>query len=117
MQRGWRSWLRSRLRGGGQVMTEKIYEVPEEWKRRAYVKEADYQRMYEQSIRDPNGFWANEAKRIHWFHAPTKVKNVSFGPPTVSIKWFEDGITNAAYNCIDRHLPQRADQVAIIWEG
>jgi acetyl-CoA synthetase len=98
-------------------MSEKIYEVPVDWTRRAYLKEADYLAMYQRSIADPNGFWANEAKRIHWFTAPTKIKNVNFGPGDVSIKWFEDGVTNVAYNCIDRHLPKRAEQVAIIWEG
>src|SRR5690606_19194468 len=70
-----------------------------------------------QSIRDPNGFWAEQAKRIDWTKPFTKVKNTSFGPDNVSIKWFEDGATNVCYNCVDRHLAKRADQVAIIWEG
>ena len=73
--------------------------------------------MYERSIKDPNGFWAEEAKRMHWYTTPTKIKNTSFAPGNVSIKWFEDGVTNVAYNCIDRHLPKRANQIAIIWEG
>ena len=98
-------------------MADKIYEIPEEWKKRAYINEAKYKEMYARSIKDPNGFWAEEAKRIHWYRAPTKIKNTSFGPGNVSIKWFEDGVTNAAYNCIDRHLPKRAKQTAIIWEG
>src|SRR5689334_9005904 len=106
----------SRALAGGQKMPEeKLYEVPAEWKKRAYIKQADYQKMYQRSIADPNGFWAEQAKRIHWYHAPKKIKNTSFGPGNVSIKWFEDGVTNVAYNCIDRHLPARADQVAIIW--
>ena len=62
--------------------------------------------MYERSIKDPNGFWAEQAKRLHWYRAPSKIKNTSFGPGNVSIKWFEDGVLNAAYNCIDRHLAQ-----------
>ena len=98
-------------------MSEKIYEVPAEWKSRAYLDDAKYQEMYARSINDPNAFWAEQAKRIHWYKAPTKIKNTSFGPGNVSIKWFEDGVTNVAYNCIDRHLPKRADQTAIIWEG
>jgi acetyl-CoA synthetase len=73
--------------------------------------------MYARSIKDPNAFWAEQAKRIHWYKAPTKIKNTTFGPPDVSIRWFEDGTTNCAYNCIDRHLEKRGDQVAIIWEG
>jgi acetyl-CoA synthetase len=98
-------------------MSEKIYEVPAEWKKRALVDDAKYRAMYERSIKDPNAFWAEEAKRIHWMKPFSKVKNTSFGPGNVSIKWFEDGSTNVAYNCIDRHLAKRGDQVAIIWEG
>jgi acetyl-CoA synthetase len=98
-------------------MSEKIYEVPAEWKKRAIIDDAKYRAMYERSINDPDGFWAEEAKRIHWMKPFTKVKNTSFGPGNVSIKWFEDGFTNVAYNCIDRHLAKRGDQVAIIWEG
>jgi acetyl-CoA synthetase len=98
-------------------MSEKIYDVPADWQRRAYVKDSDYQAMYQRSIADPTAFWANEAKRIHWFTAPTRIKNVNYGPGNVAIKWFEDGVTNVAYNCIDRHLAKRGDQVAIIWEG
>ena len=98
-------------------MSEKIYDVPAAWKKRAYVDEAKYKEMYARSVKDPNAFWAAEAKRIHWFKPFTKVKNTSFGPGSVSIKWFEDGTTNCAYNCIDRHLEKRGGQVAIIWEG
>jgi acetyl-CoA synthetase len=98
-------------------MSEQVYEVPAEWSKRAYVDNAKYVAMYERSINDPTGFWAAEAKRIDWFKPFTKVKDVSFDPHHVSIKWFEDGVTNAAYNCIDRHLAKRGDQIAIIWEG
>jgi acetyl-CoA synthetase len=98
-------------------MSEKIYEVPAEWKKRAIIDDAKYRAMYERSISDPDGFWAEEAKRIHWMRPFSKVKSTSFGPGNVSIKWFEDGVTNVAYNCIDRHLAKRGDQVAIIWEG
>ena len=98
-------------------MSEKIYDVSAEWKSRAYVDDAKYQEMYARSLHDPNGFWAEEAKRLHWYRAPTRIKNTSFDPHNVSIKWFEDGVTNVAYNCIDRHLAKRAHQVAIIWEG
>jgi acetyl-CoA synthetase len=98
-------------------MTDTIHEIPPEWKQRAFIKEPEYREMYERSIKDPEGFWAEQAKRIHWYKTPTRIKNASFGPPDVSIKWYEDGVTNVAYSCIDRHLAQRADQVAIIWEG
>jgi len=99
------------------VMSDKIHPVSPEWKSRAYVDDAKYHAMYERSIADPNGFWAEQAKRLYWYRAPTKIKNTTFGPGDVSIKWFEDGVTNVAYNCIDRHLPARANQTAIIWEG
>jgi acetyl-CoA synthetase len=98
-------------------MSEQVYEVPAEWSKRAYIDDAKYAAMYDRSIKDPAGFWAAEAKRIDWFKPFTKVKDTSFDPHHVSIKWFEDGVTNVAHNCIDRHLATRGDQVAIIWEG
>src|SRR6204780_4265163 len=98
-------------------MSDKIYDVPAEWAKRAYINEADYKKMYQRSLADPDGFWGEQAKRIHWYRNFSKVKNTSFLKPNVSIKWFEDGVTNAAYNCIDRHLHSRGDQTAIIWEG
>ncbi|MCC6949398.1 MAG: acetate--CoA ligase [Bradyrhizobiaceae bacterium] len=98
-------------------MSDKLYEVPAEWKKRAFIDDAKYREMYARSVKDPNGFWAEQAKRLHWYKAPTKIKNTSYDLHNVSIKWFEDGTTNCSYNCIDRHLATRGDQVAIIWEG
>jgi acetyl-CoA synthetase len=98
-------------------MTGKVYDVPAEWSKRAFIDDAKYKEMYQCSISDPNGFWAEHAKRIDWFKPFTKVKNTSFDPHKVSIKWFEDGTTNVAHNCLDRHLATRGDQIAIIWEG
>src|SRR5262249_54796578 len=98
-------------------MAEKTYDVPADWKKRAFIDDAKYQAMYAQSIKDPNGFWREQAKRIDWIKPFTKVKNSSFDPHNVSIKWFEDGTLNIAQNCVDRHLAKRGDQVAIIWEG
>src|SRR6202044_672705 len=98
-------------------MSEKIYEIPAEWTKRAFITEAEYKKMYDSSLADPNGFWAEQAKRIHWMKHFSKVKNTSFAKDNVSIKWFEDGATNVAYNCIDRHLHARGNQTAIIWEG
>jgi acetyl-CoA synthetase len=97
-------------------MSDKIYEVPAEWKQRALVKEADYKAMYERSLKDPDGFWADQAKRLHWYKTPSRIKNARY-TGDVSIRWYEDGVTNVAYNCIDRHLEKRARQTAIIWEG
>ncbi|MBV6489239.1 MAG: acetate--CoA ligase [Pseudorhodoplanes sp.] len=98
-------------------MSDKIYDVPPEWKQRAYIDDAKYRDMYAASVADPDKFWAEQAKRIDWIRPFTKVKNTSYASDNVSIKWYEDGTLNAAYNCIDRHLPQRAKQTAIIWEG
>ncbi len=98
-------------------MPDKVYQVPADWAKRAFITAAQYKTMYARSLADPNGFWAEEAKRIHWYRHFSKVKNTSFAKDNVSIKWFEDGVTNAAYNCIDRHLEKRGDQPAIIWEG
>src|SRR3712207_2152676 len=98
-------------------MQEKLYPVSPDWARRAFVDEAKYQAMYERSVADPEGFWYEHGGRIDWFRPFTRVKNTTFGPGEVSIRWFEDGATNVAHNCIDRHLETRGDQVAIIWEG
>jgi len=96
---------------------DKIYDVPAEWKSRAYVDQAKYEDMYARSIKDPNGFWGEQTSRLDWIKKPTKVKNTTYDPHNVSIKWFEDGTLNACFNCVDRHLPKRADQTALIWEG
>ncbi|HFC04492.1 MAG TPA: acetate--CoA ligase [Rhizobiales bacterium] len=95
----------------------KIHKVTAAWKKRAYVDKAGYEKMYKASIKNPDKFWKKEGKRIDWFKPYTKVKNVSYDYPKVSIKWFEDGVTNVSYNCIDRHLKKRGNQTAIIWEG
>ena len=96
---------------------DKIYDVPADWRKRAYADDAKYKEMYARSIKDPNGFWAEQAKRVDWIKPFSKVKNTSFDPHNVSIKWFEDGTLNASYNCVDRHLAKRGDQTAILWEG
>src|ERR1700712_958451 len=98
-------------------MAGKVYDVPAEWAKRAYVDSAKYQQMYQSSIDNPDAFWSEQAKRLDWITPPTKAGNWAFEPGNISIKWFEDGILNAAYNCIDRHLAKRGDQVAIIFEG
>ncbi|MCC7348553.1 MAG: AMP-binding protein, partial [Variibacter sp.] len=97
-------------------MSEKIYDGPSAWAQRAYVDDAHYRSMYARSVKDPEGFWREHGQRIDWTKPFTKVKNTSF-TGDVSIRWFEDGATNVAWNCIDRHLEKRADQTAIIWEG
>ncbi|MEX0922258.1 MAG: acetate--CoA ligase [Rhodovibrionaceae bacterium] len=95
----------------------KIYPVKDAMAENAWVDEAKYFKMYEQSVSDPEGFWAEQAKRIHWMKPFSKVRDVHFGADEVHIRWFYDGATNAAYNCIDRHLDTKRDETAIIWEG
>ncbi|WP_241239887.1 acetate--CoA ligase [Silicimonas algicola] len=82
----------------------------------AHADRAKYDAMYKESIEDPEGFWAREGKRIDWIKPYRKVKNTSFAPGNIDIRWFEDGTLNVSANCIDRHLLNRADQTAIIWE-
>ncbi len=98
-------------------MAEQIYPVPAEVKERALIDEARYEAMYKRSIEDNEGFWAEQAKRIDWIKPFTEVKDVSFAKDDLHIRWFQDGSLNVCYNCIDRHLETKGDDVAIIWEG
>ncbi|WP_223424512.1 acetate--CoA ligase [Tateyamaria pelophila] len=92
------------------------YPPSEETVSRAHVTAKDYSKMYAASLSDPDAFWAKEGKRIDWIKPFTKVKNTSFEPGNIDIRWFEDGTLNVSANCIDRHLETRGDQTAIIWE-
>ena len=83
----------------------------------AHVDDATYQDMYQRSITDNEGFWAEHGKRIDWIKPYSRIENVSYDASNLSIKWFEDGTLNAAANCLDRHLAERGDQTAIIFEG
>ncbi|VVS99793.1 acetate--CoA ligase [Rhizobium sp. EC-SD404] len=97
-------------------MSAAVYKVTQDAEARAKINRSTYEKWYAESIDNPEAFWSEHGKRIDWFKPYTKVKNTSF-EGDVSIKWFEDGLTNVSYNCIDRHLEKRGDQVAIIWEG
>jgi acetyl-CoA synthetase len=70
-----------------EAMSDKIYDVPADWQKRAFVDEASYQQMYQRSIADPTAFWEDQAKRIHWYRTPTKIKNTTYSG-NVSIKWY-----------------------------
>ena len=98
-------------------MSDKVYPVPASVAQRALINESQYREMYDRSVRDPEGFWGEAGKRLDWMGPFTRVKNTSFAPGNVDIKWFEDGTLNVCVNCVDRHLEKRGDQVAIIWEG
>jgi acetyl-CoA synthetase len=95
----------------------KSYPPSADFVANAHIDAAKYDEMYAASVNNPDAFWAEQAKRLAWMKAPTKIKNVNFAHPDVSIKWFEDGALNVSVNCIDRHLPARAEQTALIWES
>ena len=83
----------------------------------ALISKADYNKMYLDSIYDPTTFWGEQGKRLDWFRPYQKIRDYSYDQENLSIKWFEDGQLNVSYNCIDRHLEERANKVAILWEG
>ncbi len=95
----------------------KRYPVPAAAAQRALMKAADYERVYQQSIEDPDQFWLDQARRLDWVNFPQTAGNVSWNAADLHIRWFEDGTLNACYNCLDRHLKDRSEQTAIIWEG
>ena len=92
------------------------FKPSEEILRNAHISRELYEAMYKESIENPEEFWAKQAQRIDWFKKPTKIKDVQYTSP-VSIKWYEDGELNACYNCVDRHLPEKKDVTALIFEG
>jgi acetyl-CoA synthetase len=96
--------------------SEKTYPVPAEFAANAHVNAEKYSEMYAASVKDPDAFWAEQAKRLDWMKPFTKVKDTSYAHDDLHIKWFEDGTLNVAANCIDRHLATRGEQTAIIWE-
>lgn len=97
-----------------------IYEPSDTVLKHANMSAQDYEEMYERSVSDPTGFWRDMAQRLDWFEDPTRVKNTHFDRHRkggVSIRWYEDGVLNACYNCVDRHLPMKMNKTALIWEG
>ncbi|AWL11743.1 Acetate--CoA ligase [Saliniradius amylolyticus] len=98
-------------------MSHQTHPVSSYPKRPTHADDAEYQRLYQWSVDDPEGFWAEQGKRLDWSTPFTQVKNTRFTRDDVSIKWFEDGELNVAYNCIDRHAKANPDATAIIWEG
>ncbi len=94
-----------------------LYPVPEQAKSRTLITDQQYQQMYKQSIEQPEAFWDEQGKRLDWITPYSKVKDTSFTLGKVHINWFADGVLNASVNCLDRHLPERANQVAYYWEG
>lgn len=98
-------------------MSVNLYPVPTNLTTGTHFTEADYQSMYNASVKDPDAFWRSQVEELDWFKTPTIIKNTNFSPDSCEIRWFEDGQLNASYNCIDRHLKDSAKKVAIFWEG
>ena len=97
-------------------MTDLIPVKPAAAARAIWTRES-YEREYRRSVENPEAFWRDIAERLDWVTFPTRIKDVSFNKADFRIRWYEDGWLNASVNCIDRHLPERADDVAILWEG
>jgi acetyl-CoA synthetase len=93
-----------------------LYPVPDNFITQASINNDQYLELYKRSIEDNEGFWREQGQRINWIKPYTKISNVNWRPPEVSIKWYEDGTLNASYNCIDRHLQEYGEKVALIWE-
>jgi len=94
-----------------------VHKVPQVWADKALMNRADYENAYAASTSDNETFWAQQGKRLDWFTPYTKIKDVNYAADDLHIKWFYDGVLNVCNNCVDRHLPTKADDVAIIWEG
>ncbi len=100
-----------------------VYPVPPEFAAKARVNAAKYEEMYKASTENPEAFWREHGKRLRWMRPYSRVKNVNWDisktgkPEDLFVKWFEDGTLNVSSNCIDRHLPHKADTTAILFEG
>jgi len=95
----------------------KTYPVKTDFEKKAYLNEAQYVEMYKDSIENNEAFWGKQGKRIDWIKSYTQVKDVSYSKDNLHINWYQDGTLNVCVNCVDRHLKDKADQTAIIWEG
>ena len=98
-------------------MSQELFPVPEAWAERARITAAGYAAAVERVKRDPEGYWGDLARRLDWIRPFTRAKDVSYDRADFRIRWFADGVLNASVNCLDRHLPAKADDIAFIWEG
>ena len=96
---------------------ERLFPVSESFARRAWIDQAGYHHAYRRSLEQPDSFWAEQADRLSWYRKPATIRDVSYGPEDVHIRWFADGTLNASVNCTDRHLATRGARPAIVWEG
>ena len=115
-----KSKRKSKIRKKSKVIkksSELIYKTKSEWIKKGLINKSSYEKKYNQSLKDNDGFWKKEGKRLTWIKQYTKIKDVKYSKSDVHIKWFYDGTLNASANCIDRHLKKNKDKTAIIWVG
>ena len=99
------------------MVDQKLFPVPESYKKNTHVTKEIYEDLYKKAQSNPEDFWGEIGKRINWIKPFTKIKDVTWSKDNVDINWYHDGTLNVSENCIDRHLKDKSDQVAIIWEG
>jgi len=99
------------------MATSRIYKSKNKVKNKAFIKKLDYDKLYKESIDNPEGFWSEQGKRLSWYKPYNKICNYSYDKNNLYVKWFEDGTLNASFNCLDRHVEKHPDSIAIIWEG
>src|SRR3546814_1394225 len=97
-------------------MTQDIYPVPAEWQARAKVDANAYAETYARSLSDPEAYWLEQAQRLDWVQMPSVADESSFAEHDFGVRWFGDGVLNVSVNCLDRHLAERGDDIALIWE-
>jgi acetyl-CoA synthetase len=100
-----------------QAMSSAIHPVPEDFAAGARLRKDDYSRLYAESVADPSAYWGRIGQRLDWMRPYTQVKDVSFDAADFRIRWYADGQLNASVNCLDRHLAERGDKTAILWES
>src|SRR6185312_5657440 len=105
------------LPGPEEFAMSKVHPVPSAFAAAEQIKPDDYQRLYAESLRDPEAFWANAAKRLDWMKPPTQIKDVSFDPGNLHNRWYADGVLNPTVSCLARPLDKRGDKTAILFEG
>src|SRR5688572_9770622 len=93
-----------------------VYPVTDDFAAQARVTRHDYERLYAESVAQPDVFWGRIAQRLEWMKAPTQIKDVSYALDDFHIRWYADGELNASVNCLDRHLAQRGDKTALVFE-
>lgn len=96
---------------------ERVFTASPDFIAQANISPEEYRRLYRESIENPEAFWAGVARRLEWHRFPTRIKDTSFQPDDVHVRWFTDGQLNVSVNCLDRHLATRGDKTAILWEG